>query len=166
VIRRCVMKDGHGGVVMGSEISGDCRNVFIEDCEMDSPDLERALRFKSNARRGGVVENIFMRNVTIGTVAEAIITVDFLYEEGANGPQKPIVRNLNLENVTSRASPRVFYVIGFPGATIDDIHLSNCTFAGVQTAELVQHAGHITMDNVTIEPATKVTSLSTRQADP
>src|SRR5262249_5222835 len=53
IVRNCVMKDGHGGVVMGSEISGGCRNVFVEDCSMDSPHLDRALRFKSNARRGG-----------------------------------------------------------------------------------------------------------------
>src|SRR5947209_4417758 len=53
VIRGCTMKDGHGGVVVGSEISGGCRNVFVEDCRMDSPNLDRALRFKSNARRGG-----------------------------------------------------------------------------------------------------------------
>ena len=49
IVRKCTMKDGHGGVVIGSEISGGCRNVFVEDCKMDSPNLDRALRFKSNA---------------------------------------------------------------------------------------------------------------------
>ena len=82
VVRNCVMKDGHGGVVMGSEISGGVRNVFVEDCNMDSPNLDRALRFKSNARRGGVIENVFMRNVEVGRVAEAVLTIDFLYETG------------------------------------------------------------------------------------
>ena len=162
VVRHCTMKDGHGGVVFGSEISGGCRNVFIEDCTMDSPNLERALRFKSNARRGGVVENIFMRNVTIGRVAEAIITVDFLYEEGANGPHRPAVRNVSLENVTAKSTPRVFYIAGFKGAVIDRIRLAHCTFSGVEAAELVEHAGHIEFDDVTIEPKVKPTSLSSR----
>src|SRR5438270_1730791 len=76
VVRDCTMKDGHGGVVIGSEVSGHCRNVFVEHCRMDSPNLDRALRFKDNARRGGVIENVFMRNVEIGRVAEAILTVD------------------------------------------------------------------------------------------
>src|ERR1043165_6238828 len=88
IVRNCTMKDGHGGVVIGSEISGDCRNVFVENCKMDSPNLERALRFKSNAQRGGVLENIFMRNVEIGRVAEAVLTIDLIYEEGDKGPYK------------------------------------------------------------------------------
>ena len=120
VVRRCTMKDGHGGVVLGSEISGGVRNVFIEDCVMDSPNLDRGLRFKNNAVRGGVLENVFMRNVTIGRVAEAVLTIDLLYEEGANGAHKPVVRNVQIENVTSSASPRVMYIAGFDGA-IDEV---------------------------------------------
>jgi unsaturated rhamnogalacturonyl hydrolase len=138
VIRGCTMKDGHGGVVVGSEVSGNCRNFFIENCRMDSPNLDRALRFKSNAQRGGIIENVFMRNVEIGRVAEAILTVDFLYEEGAKGSQKPAVRNVTLENVTSQASPRVMWVAGFPGAAIDRIRFIDCTFRGVETAEVLQ----------------------------
>ena len=48
IIRNCRMKDGHGGVVIGSEVSGGCRNIFAEDCEMDSPNLDRAIRVKTN----------------------------------------------------------------------------------------------------------------------
>ena len=162
IIRKCTMKDGHGGVVIGSETAGGCRNVFIEDCNMDSPNLERALRFKSNARRGGVVENIFMRRVTIGRVAEAIITVDFLYEEGPNGPHQPVLRNVQIENVTCQSSPRVFYVASFPGAVVDGIRLAHCTFAGVESTEFIQHAGRIEFDDVNILPLKKVDSLSSR----
>jgi polygalacturonase len=58
VIRGCTMKDGHGGVVIGSEISGGARNVFAEKCRMDSHNLDRVLRIKTNSVRGGVVEDI------------------------------------------------------------------------------------------------------------
>ncbi len=163
IVRQCTMKDGHGGVVLGSEVSGDCRNIFVENCTMDSPNLERALRFKSNARRGGVVENIFMRNVTVGQVTEAILTIDFLYEEGAKGAHQPTVRHIVMENITSKNSPRVFYVAGFKGAIIDDITIRNCTFAGITSSEFIQHAGKITLENVTILPAKKTASLSTRE---
>jgi len=159
IIRRCVMKDGHGGVVMGSEIAAGCRNVFVEDCRMDSPKLERALRFKSNAARGGVIENIHMRNITIGQVAEAIITVDFLYQEGPNGPFSPVVRNVSLENVTSAKSPRVFYIANIPSGTIDDIRLKNCVFNGIETAEVVSGAGRIILENVKLIPAKPPRSL-------
>ena len=107
IIRRCVMKDGHGGVVLGSECTGGIRNVFVEQCQMDSPELDRALRFKNNAVRGGVLENVFMRDVKIGRVSEAVLTIDLLYEEGAAGAFKPVVRNVQLDRVTATASPRV-----------------------------------------------------------
>lgn len=155
IVRNCTMKDGHGGVVMGSEVSGGIRNVFVENCRMDSPNLERALRFKSNARRGGVIENVYMRNVEIGRVAEAILTVDFLYETGANGPYKPVVRNVAIENVKSASSPRVMWIAGFEGAVIEDIRFNDCTFRGVEASERVEHAGSIRFHNVTIEPLAK-----------
>ena len=164
IIRNCTMKDGHGGVVIGSEISGDCRNVFVEDCKMDSPNLDRALRFKSNAIRGGVLENVFMRNVEIGRVAEAVLTIDLLYDTGDKGPYKPIVRNVQIENVTSRSSPRVMWVVGFPGVTIEDIRFRNCTFRGVESAEVMNHAGSFRFENVTIEPAAKGRSLNSPPA--
>ncbi len=165
VVRHCTMQDGHGGVVVGSEISGGCRNVFVEDCIMDSPRLDRALRLKSNARRGGVIENIFMRNVRVGRVTEAVLTVDLLYEEGARGDHPPVVRNIRLDHVTSTASPRVLWIAGFPGATIDDIRLSDCTFHGVETAEVVSGAGRIELDRVTIEPLEGKASRNSRPVD-
>jgi unsaturated rhamnogalacturonyl hydrolase len=164
IVRNCTMKDGHGGVVIGSEISGDCRNVFVEDCKMDSPNLDRALRFKSNAIRGGVLENVFMRNVEVGRVAEAVLTIDLLYDTGDKGPYKPIVRNVLIENVTSRSSPRVMWVVGFPGVTIDNIRFRNCTFRGVESTEVINHAGSFSFENVTIEPAKRGRSLNSPQA--
>jgi unsaturated rhamnogalacturonyl hydrolase len=160
IIRGCTMKDGHGGVVIGSEISGDCRNVFVENCRMDSPNLERALRFKSNARRGGVLENVFLRHVEIGRVSEAVLTIDLIYEEGADGPHRPVVRNVALDHVTSRASPRVMWIAGFDGAVIDGVRFTDCTFRGVESTEVLSHAGTIALRNVTIEPARKNRSLN------
>ncbi len=159
VIRRCTMLNGHGGVVLGSEISGDVRNVFVEDCTMDSPELDRALRFKSNAQRGGILENVFMRRVKIGRVGEAVVTVDFLYEEGAVGPYRPVVRNVQLDHVTSAASPRVLYLNGFPGAVIDQLRFTDCAFGGVRETEVVNGAGTITFERVTITPAQAAASL-------
>lgn len=155
IIRRCEMKDGHGGVVLGSEISGSVRNVFIEDCKMDSPNLDRALRFKSNAKRGGVLENVFMRNVKIGHVGEAVLTIDFLYEEGAKGEYPPTVRNVQLDGISSEDSPRVLHVRGFEGATIQGVSISNSTFRGLTDPDIVEHAGSIKFDHVTREPKIK-----------
>lgn len=140
VIRRCTMKDGHGGVTIGSEISGGCRNVFVEDCTMDSPNLDRAIRFKSNAVRGGVVENIFIRNVKVGTVADAALQIDFVYEEGAKGPHKPVVRNLVIENMTVANAQRVLDVQGFAGAEISGVRILGSTFKGITKDDVVKEA--------------------------
>jgi len=160
LIRNCVMRAGHGGVVLGSECSGGIRNVFVEHCEMDSPELDRALRFKNNAVRGGVLENVFMRQVRIGRVAEAVLTIDLLYEEGARGDFAPVVRHVRLDHITSEASPRVFFIRGFPGAVVEDIRVSDSTFRGVTEAEVMEHAGAIHLRNVTIQPAARVRSRS------
>ena len=72
IVRNCEMRDGHGGVTVGSEISGGCWNVFTYDCRMDSPHLDHALRLKNNAMRGGLLEHIYMRDVTVGQVANAV----------------------------------------------------------------------------------------------
>ena len=166
IVRGCTMKDGHGGVVIGSEISGDCRNVFVEDCRMDSPNLDRALRFKSNARRGGVIENVFMRDVFIGRVAEAVLTIDVLYDTGATGSYKPTLRNVSLERVHSISSPRVMWVVGFPGVTIENVRFRDCIFRGVESAEVMNHAGSVSFRNVMIEPLHKGRSINSPQSAP
>jgi len=153
VIRRCLMKDGHGGVTMGSEVSGDVRNVFVEDCQMDSPHLDRAIRFKSNAMRGGVIENIFVHHVEIGRVARAVLSVEFDYEEGAHGPHKPVLRNVLIEGVTTKSAGCVAVMTAFPGATIDAVRLKDCIFRGVEGADVLKDAGTLTLQNVAIEPA-------------
>jgi polygalacturonase/lysophospholipase L1-like esterase len=154
VIRNCEMKDGHGGVTIGSEISGGVRNVFAENCRMDSPHLERALRLKTNAVRGGTLENIHMRNVRIGQVSDAIVSIDFNYEEGAAGDFMPTVRNVSVRDVTSAKSNYALYLRGFERAPISNIRLENCTFASVARASVYEYAHDVASSNMRINGAT------------
>ena len=153
VVRRCVMKDGHGGVTMGSEISGGVRHVFVSDCVMDSPNLDRAFRFKSNAMRGGVIEDIRFRDIRLGRVEKAVLGIEFDYEEGANGPHKPVLRDVSIVRVTGESCGQVVGIAGFPGATIEGIRLIDCAFKGVQKADTVKQAVPPTMERVTISRA-------------
>lgn len=150
VIQGCEMKDGHGGVTIGSEISGSVRNVFAENCKMDSPHLERALRLKTNAVRGGTLENIHMRNVQIGQVSDAIVSVDFTYEEGEAGKFMPTVRNVSVRDVTSQKSNYALYLRGFEKAPITDIRLDNCTFENVARSSVYEYAHDVLLNNVKI----------------
>jgi polygalacturonase len=148
IVRDCTMKDGHGGVSIGSEVSGDVRNVYVDRCRMDSPHLERALRLKSNAVRGGIVENVFFTNNTIGELSEAVLDIDFNYEEAENGPFKPVVRNIVLEGITSKRSKRVLYLRGFRSAPITGVRLAHCNFANVAEPNVVEHVEGLVLDDV------------------
>ncbi|HVS53505.1 MAG TPA: glycoside hydrolase family 28 protein [Opitutaceae bacterium] len=155
VIRHCVMQDGHGGVVLGSENSGGIRNVFAEDCAMDSPNLQRVLRLKTNAGRGGVLENVFLRNCTVGRVSSAILTIDLVYGRVTTGAFPPVVRNVLVENVTAQSAPRVLDIVGTTQSTIANVRIADSTFRGVEGADILTHSGDVALRNVTIEPAAR-----------
>jgi polygalacturonase len=148
VIRGCSMKDGHGGVVIGSEISGGARNIFAERCRMDSPQLDRALRIKTNSVRGGTVEGVYMRNVTVGQVAEAVVTINYFYEEGDAGKFPPIVRDVEVRNVTSHKSLHAFLLRGYAHDPISNVRVIDCTFDGVEKEDVIENVRDLTLTNV------------------
>lgn len=150
VVRDCVMKDGHGGVTVGSEISGDCRWVFAERNRMDSPNLDRALRLKNNAARGGVLEHIYMRDSTVGQVADAVLSIDLYYEEGQNGPYTPIVRDVEMRTVTSRKSNYGLYMRAYPKSEISDVRVVECRFDGVAKGNVTEGVQRLVMRDVRV----------------
>jgi unsaturated rhamnogalacturonyl hydrolase len=151
VIRRCTMKDGHGGVVVGSEVSGSVSNVFAEDCRMNSTNLDRVLRLKSNTIRGGTLQNIFMRNVRVEHVADAALQIDLVYEKGTNGNFSPCVRNVVMEQVTVKQAPRVLDVVGFPGAEISGVRLRNCSFSQITKPDQLIQAQDVQLIHCIVE---------------
>ena len=139
IIRNCRMKDGHGGVTIGSEASGGVRNIYAENCNMDSPNLNRALRIKTNSVRGGFIENIFMRNITIGEVSDAVLRINLYYEEGDAGKFPPIVRNIEMMNVTSRKSKYALYLRGYKHDPIRNVRILNCSFENAIQPDIIEN---------------------------
>ena len=140
IIRNCEMKNGHGGVVIGSEISGGCTNVFAHDCVMDSPNLDRVLRIKTNSCRGGIIENINMKNVKVGQCGESVLKINLDYEpkEICCRGNYPTVRNVYMENVTCEKSKYGVQIIGLEEDTyVYDIHVKNCKFNGVKDGNTI-----------------------------
>ena len=148
IVRGCEMKDGHGGVTIGSEISGGVRNVFAENCKMDSPNLDHALRVKNNASRGGLLENFYFRNINIGEVAHAIVTIDFNYEEGAKGKFTPVMRNFSVDNLTSGKSQFGVDIQGLENAPVYDIKIANSSFDNVAKGNIVKNVKGVKLENV------------------
>jgi unsaturated rhamnogalacturonyl hydrolase len=134
IIRKCTMEDGHGGVVIGSEISGGCQNVFAEDCYMDSPNLDRVLRIKTNNCRGGLIENINMRRVTVGQCKESVMRINLNYEpnEDCYRGFEPTVRKVLMEDVTCQHSKYGLLINGLNNIeNVYDVTIRNCKFNGV-----------------------------------
>lgn len=151
IVRNCKMADGHGGVVIGSEISGGFSNLFVEDCEMDSPELLRVIRIKTSDCRGGVVENVNVRNVTVGKCSEAVLKINLMYEPGeeCNRSFPPFVRDVTLENVTSEESKYGIYIVGLDGdVNVSGITLTDCSFNGVQEGASVTGAEDLKLKKV------------------
>jgi len=149
VIADCDMRAGHGGVVIGSEISGGVRNVFAENCRMSSPDLERAIRIKTNSVRGGVIEHLRYRDITVGEVRDAIV-INYFYEEGDAGQFDPVVRDIVVENLSIRNAQRVFQVRGFDRDPIRDLTLRDVTVASAAEIGIVENVTNFVTHNVTI----------------
>lgn len=141
IIRNCEMKNGHGGVVIGSEISGGCRNVYAENNVMDSPELERVVRIKTNTCRGGIIENINARNIKVGVCKESVLKINLDYEhnEICCRGYIPTVRNINIENITCEKSQYGVQIIALDTACyVYDINVKNCRFNGVRDGNSIK----------------------------
>ncbi|MEZ5044799.1 MAG: glycoside hydrolase family 28 protein [Saprospiraceae bacterium] len=152
VIQHCEMKDGHGGVVIGSEVSGGARNIFAEDCIMDSPNLERAIRVKTNQARGGILENLFFRNIMVGEVKEAVVRINMRYTlDGETDVHVPVIRNMVVKNVTSQKSELGIKIDGYDAEhPVKDVIIRNCQFEGVEKGNDIKWAEHLVFENLTI----------------
>jgi polygalacturonase len=147
IVEQCQMKDGHGGLVIGSEISGGAHHIFMRNCEMSSPELERAIRIKTNSVRGGVIENIYIKDVNVGQVKDAIV-INFYYEEGDAGQFDPLVRNLFVDNLQVDNADRALLIKGFARSPIVNFNLKNSHFKRVNKPHVVEHVEQLNLEHV------------------
>ena len=128
IVRDCKMIDGHGGVVIGSEMSAGVKNVFAYNCYMDSPNLDRAIRLKTNTKRGGFVDGLYVKNITVGQVKEALLHITMKYSVYGNqtGDFIPKIKNIYMENITVKdAGKYVIFADGLENSKIENITLKN-----------------------------------------
>ena len=135
IVRDCKMIDGHGGVVIGSEMSAGVKNVFVYNCFMDSPELDRAIRLKTNTRRGGIIDGFFVKNLTVGEVKEAVLHINMNY--AIYGDQKgnniPTIKNIYMENVKVKNGGKyAIFADGLDNSKIENIVFKNVTIDKVK----------------------------------
>lgn len=150
VIQGCTFKDGHGAVTIGSEISGGARNIFAENCEAESPVLYNALRIKSNAVRGGTIENVYVRDFNVKLVDRAAVDIDLFYEEGKNGNFLPTIRNIGIERMKVTKCRVAMNLVGYEEAPIRNVWFKDCEFNDVSNGYKIQYVEGFQAVNTTI----------------
>lgn len=162
----CTVFKGHGGFVVGSEMSGGVRNVCVRNCKFLGTDV--GLRFKSKRGRGGVVENIWITDVSMMDIPTEPITFNLYYggisavealEAGIKpdldvepmpvDETTPCFRNIHVKNLVCAGARRALFFNGIPEMPIDGITLENLDITSQLGAEFM-YCKDITLDNVNI----------------
>jgi polygalacturonase len=161
VISKCVVYKGHGGFVIGSEMSGGARNIFVSDCSFVGTD--KGLRFKTARGRGGVVEDIYMRNIFMKDIVDEAIYFDMYYftkppvpgekiETPAVTEETPQFRNFEISNVVCIGANKGIFIRGLPEMSVKNITINNAVLSATIGAEVIE-AAHITLKQVSLTTA-------------
>ncbi|HYJ38985.1 MAG TPA: glycoside hydrolase family 28 protein [Chitinophagaceae bacterium] len=148
-ITNCTMLSGHGGVVIGSEMSGDVRKITISNCVFDGTD--RGIRIKTTRGRGGVVEEIRVDNIIMKNIRDQAIVLDMQYSKTQPEPvseRTPRFRNIHLSNITAQTNEAI-YINGLEEMPVEDISFSDIQFDAQRGANIKEASG-IEFHNVRI----------------
>jgi polygalacturonase len=152
VVRYCTTKKGHGGVTIGSEMSGDIRDILVHDCEFNG--TNNGIRVKSMRGRGGVVENIWIQDVKMGRIRRAALTFNTFYGQSTLKPSTktpPIFRNIHIKNIACEYASRSVKIIGLPEKPLENITLENVSIASRWGLECINVKG-IKLTGIKITP--------------
>jgi len=125
-VTNCTMLDGHGGVVIGSEMSGGVRRVAISNCIFDG--TERGIRIKTMRGRGGAIEDIRVSNIVMTRIASAPFDLNMFYQKTPDEPvseRTPVLRNLHFSDITVKDSPAAGFILGLAEMPVDNVTFSN-----------------------------------------
>ncbi len=151
VIKNCRTKHGHGGVVIGSEMSGGVRNVYAYNCDFSN--TERGLRVKSMKGRGGVIENLYFENITMDSIQKEAIRLNMHYGSSSIMPRTdslPTFRNFHFKNIKSSYSNFAIRVSGIEEQNIDSIFFENIHMKG-RYGVVIDNASNFVLDTLEIE---------------
>ena len=154
-IKNCTLANGHGGIVIGSELSGGVKNVIVEDCKMNSPNLLRALRIKSNEYRGAYVQNIAMRNVQIDTIGGPIVGINMDYKSYDTEKTKDrfytSCDGILVENINCNFANQGWLINGSETLPVKNIKFKNWRVASVKYAIHHKNVKSLILEDVSIE---------------
>ena len=146
IIDNCKVFKGHGGFVVGSEMSGGVRNISVSNCLFLGTDV--GLRFKAGRGRGGVVEQIYIRNIYMFDITTEPFLFDLYYGGATDSSQifpadetTPVFRNISVKNLTARNAKRAMFFNGLPEMKISNVRLENVIISSKTGAEISEADG-------------------------
>jgi len=152
VMRHCSAKRGHGGLVIGSEMSGSVRNVFMHDCDFEGTD--RVLRIKSRPGRGGVVERVWVENVTARDMKREVVILNMDYSSDKNpvtDTAPPRFRDIHVKHVAAAGAPVAIRITGMESSPIETVTFSDLAIVA-EAGVVARHARGVSFDRVAITP--------------
>ena len=169
IVQNCIVFHGHGGFVVGSEMSGGVKNVCVRDLTFSGTDV--GLRFKSTRGRGGVVENIFIENITMNNILTDGLLFDLFYGgksasealadgdegEASDMPFKevdettPAFRNIEIKDVRCSGARRAMLFNGLPEMNVENVKVENAWFYTTTGAQ-INESTNVSLKNVTVVP--------------
>jgi polygalacturonase len=149
LVTDCEFRAGHGGVTVGSEMSGGVRGVFAENLRMTSPDLDIALRFKTNSLRGGFIDDYHARNVTVGSVTTSAVDVNFFYDEGPGHGFNPTVGGIDVRDLSVGTAQRAFSLRGYPDDLIHGVRLTRVRVDHTAAPDIIENVEGLVLRDVT-----------------
>lgn len=166
IVDNCIVFHGHGGFVVGSEMSGGVENISVTNCSFLGTDV--GLRFKSCRGRGGVVRNIHIKDIVMTDIPTEPLLFDLHYggksaleaaEDGQSSEfdidfvpadeTTPEFREIYISNITCNGAGRAMYFNGIPEKNITDIHVENCNIVAEKGAD-IRYSDGVQLENVNI----------------
>lgn len=150
-ITNCTMLSGHGGVVIGSEMSGSVRKVTISNCVFDGTD--RGIRLKSTRGRGGIVEDVRISNIVMSNIEKEALIFNLKYSKMPQEPKSdrtPVFRNIHVSGVTVVGVQTPINIVGLEEAPVSDIVLRDIHIKDAKQPCVFQDCRNIKMDDVVV----------------
>lgn len=159
LVKNNTVLHGHGGFVVGSEMSGGVRNVYVADCTFIGTDV--GLRFKSTRGRGGVVKNVYVDNINMINIPGDALIADLYYAvkdaPGAPVPavteETPSFKNIHISNISCKGAGRAMFLNGLPEMPIENFSVRNMRITDAQKGAFINKVAGVTLENIEIETA-------------
>ena len=157
LVSNCTFGQGHGGVAIGSEMSGSVRNVTVVNCVFDG--TQRGLRVKTAMGRGGVVEYFRASNLVMRNIADAAFSITAAYEDGQTGTNAasaaesiPHLRHFYWENVSVVNAKKVADLSGLAVSPLEDFRLSDVQATGAKAGIRCENAKDVVLADISLQP--------------